>query len=131
MPAPSTLHFYAGSGFARPGLYPDLDAYFAELAAIYRAEIADIVRAGGRYIQLDEVALAMLCDPMVRELVRSDGLDPTRLIALYVESAPSRRPWSRSTCCGGVSTRRPVTSISIASESARSAVSPARWRETR
>ncbi|MGD9886040.1 MAG: cobalamin-independent methionine synthase II family protein [Reyranella sp.] len=86
MPAPSTLHFYAGSGFARPGLYPDLDAYFAELAAIYRAEIADIARAGGRYIQFDEVALAMLCDPTVRELVRADGLDPTRLITLYVEA---------------------------------------------
>ena len=86
MPAPSTLHFYAGRGFARPGLYPDLDAYFAELTAIYRAEIADIARAGGRYIQFDEVALAMLCDPQVRELVQSDGLDPTRLVELYVEA---------------------------------------------
>lgn len=95
LPAPSTLHFYAGSGFARPGLYQDLDAYFAELAAIYRAEIADIARAGGRYIQFDEVALAMLCDPTVRELVRSDGFDPQRLVTLYVEalnSAMERAP---------------------------------------
>lgn len=86
MPAPSTLHFYAGSAFARPGLYRDLDTYFAELAAIYRAEIADIAKAGGRYIQFDEVALAMLCDPTVRDMVRADGLDPAALVTRYVDA---------------------------------------------
>ena len=86
MPAPSTLHFYAGSGFAKPGLYRDLDAYFADLAGIYRAEIADIARAGGHYIQFDEVALVMLCDPTVRELVRADGLDPAALVSRYVDA---------------------------------------------
>jgi 5-methyltetrahydropteroyltriglutamate--homocysteine methyltransferase len=86
LPAPSTLHFYAGSGFARPGLYPDVADYLADLAAIYRAEIADIVHAGGRYIQFDEVALAMLCDSTVRELARADGLDPDTLVTLYVDA---------------------------------------------
>ena len=86
LPAPSTLHFYAGSGFAKPGLYPDVAVYFADLAKVYRAEIADIARAGGRYIQFDEVALAMLCDPTVRELAQADGLYPASLVTLYVDA---------------------------------------------
>ncbi len=60
--------------------------FFRDLAAIYRAEIADLAAAGCRYIQLDEVALAMLFDPAVRERVTADGKLPARLAELYVEA---------------------------------------------
>ena len=86
MPSPSTMHFWRGRDYAEPGLYPDLPQFFADLAAVYRAEIADLARAGCRYVQLDEVALAMLCDPAARERVTADGSDPDMLAGLYVDA---------------------------------------------
>jgi 5-methyltetrahydropteroyltriglutamate--homocysteine methyltransferase len=84
LPAPSTMHFWRGSGYAAPGVYDSVEKFFGDLAKVYRAEIADLAAAGCRYIQLDEVALAMLCDPAVRQRVTADGNDPAQLIALYV-----------------------------------------------
>ena len=62
-----------------PGVYNSPGDFFRDLAAIYRAEIADLAAAGCRYIQLDEVALALLFDPAVRERVTVDGNVPARL----------------------------------------------------
>jgi 5-methyltetrahydropteroyltriglutamate--homocysteine methyltransferase len=86
LPAPSTMHFWRGTGYAAPGVYDSAEKFFRDLAAVYRAEIAALAAAGCRYIQLDEVALAMLCDPVVRQRVAADGNDPARLTGLYVEA---------------------------------------------
>lgn len=86
MPSPSTLHFWRGTQFAEPGLYPDDESFFADLATVFREEIADLYAAGGRYAQLDEVPLAMLCDPGIRTRVRAQGVDPERLVTLYVDA---------------------------------------------
>jgi 5-methyltetrahydropteroyltriglutamate--homocysteine methyltransferase len=86
LPAPSTMHFWRGSGYAAPGVYDSAKKFFRDIATIYRAEIADLAAAGCHYIQLDEVALAMLCDPAVRQRVAADGNDPARLIPLYAEA---------------------------------------------
>ena len=86
MPAPSTMHFWRGTQYADPGLYADPAEFFRDLGQIYRQEIADLAAAGCRYVQLDEVALAMLCDPSVREKVTADGNDPARLVEFYVDA---------------------------------------------
>ncbi len=86
MPSPSTMHFHRGSRYAEPGVYADARAFFVDLGRVYRQEIADLAAAGCRYVQLDEVAIAMLCDAHVREKVRSDGQDPERLVELYVDA---------------------------------------------
>ncbi len=86
LPAPSSMHFWRGTAYAAPGLYESPRAFFRDLAKIYRAEIADLAAAGCLYIQLDEVALAMLCDPTVRGQVAADGGDVAELIDLYVEA---------------------------------------------
>ena len=86
LPAPSTMHLWRGSDYAAPGVYSRPRDFFRDLAQIYRAEIADLAAAGCRYIQLDEVALAMLCDPAIRARVSADGSDPHQLINLYVEA---------------------------------------------
>ena len=86
MPAPSTMHLYRFSDFAAPGLYRDADEFFVELGRIYQQEIADLAAAGAQYVQLDEVALAMLCDPAARARVSAGGQDPERLVDLYVEA---------------------------------------------
>jgi 5-methyltetrahydropteroyltriglutamate--homocysteine methyltransferase len=84
MPAPSTMHFYRCGDFADSEVYADAESFFADLAQIYREEIADLAAAGCRYIQLDEVAVAMLCDPVIREKVAASGQDPDRLVDLYI-----------------------------------------------
>ena len=84
LPAPSTMHFYAGRHFADPKIYADAATFFADLTAIYRQEIAALIKAGCRYVQLDEVAIAMLCDERVRAQVTSEGQDPDGLVEMYI-----------------------------------------------
>jgi 5-methyltetrahydropteroyltriglutamate--homocysteine methyltransferase len=86
MPAPSTMHLWRGRRFADPAAYTDAREFFADLGKVYQAEIADLAAAGARYVQLDEVGLAMLCDPAARERVAADGNDPEQLVDLYVDA---------------------------------------------
>jgi 5-methyltetrahydropteroyltriglutamate--homocysteine methyltransferase len=86
MPAPSTMHFYRCTDFADASVYADARSFFADLTKIYREEIADLARAGCRYVQLDEVAVAMLCDPAIRAKVEAAGQDPDKLVDLYIEA---------------------------------------------
>ncbi|HML07792.1 MAG TPA: 5-methyltetrahydropteroyltriglutamate--homocysteine S-methyltransferase [Xanthobacteraceae bacterium] len=86
LPSPSTMHFYRCTDFADPAAYRDAESLFADLAGIYRAEIAALAAAGCRYIQLDEVALALLCDPDIRAKVEATGEKADRLVDLYVQS---------------------------------------------
>jgi 5-methyltetrahydropteroyltriglutamate--homocysteine methyltransferase len=85
LPSPSTMHFWRGRQWADdPGVYASPEAFFADLGRAYREEIAELAAAGAQYVQLDEVALAMLCDPSARAKVQADGQDPERLVDLYV-----------------------------------------------
>jgi 5-methyltetrahydropteroyltriglutamate--homocysteine methyltransferase len=86
MPAPSTMHFYRCTDFAVSAVYADARAFFADLAAIYREEIAELAKSGCRYIQLDEVAVAMLCDPAIRDRVAAAGQKPDELVDLYIDA---------------------------------------------
>jgi 5-methyltetrahydropteroyltriglutamate--homocysteine methyltransferase len=86
LPSPSTMHFYRGSRYADRGLYDSPRDFFADLARVYRDELNDLASAGARYVQLDEVALAMLCDPAVREKVKRDRQKPDELVDLYIEA---------------------------------------------
>jgi 5-methyltetrahydropteroyltriglutamate--homocysteine methyltransferase len=85
LPTPSAFHFFRFQAPADRAVYPDEDRYWDDLVAVYRAEIAALGAAGCRYLQLDEVPLAMLCDPSIREQVRALGGDPERLTATYIE----------------------------------------------
>ncbi|MGQ0510730.1 MAG: 5-methyltetrahydropteroyltriglutamate--homocysteine S-methyltransferase [Betaproteobacteria bacterium] len=86
MPAPSTMHLYRFSDWGARSAYEDPRAFFADLGKVYQAEIADLHQAGCRYVQLDEVALAMLCDPALQSKVRAGGGDPDALVDLYVDA---------------------------------------------
>jgi 5-methyltetrahydropteroyltriglutamate--homocysteine methyltransferase len=86
LPAPSTMHFYRCSDYADRSVYPGDAEFFADLARIFREEIAALAKAGCRYIQLDEVAVALLCDPGIRDQVAGTGSDPDALVGLYIDS---------------------------------------------
>jgi len=83
IPAPSTLHFRQGRTSISKEIYPDLDGFFADLAATYRTAIRAFYDAGCRYLQLDDTAWSMICDPKEREHSRERGDDPDSLPARY------------------------------------------------
>ena len=86
LPAPSTMHFYRCNDFTDRAAYADADAFFADLAKVFRQEIAELAKAGCHYVQLDEVAVALLCDPVIRDEIKRSGSDPDALVGLYIKS---------------------------------------------
>jgi methionine synthase II (cobalamin-independent) len=85
LPAPSTMHFLRFSDFAERGAYADVETFFADLVAVFAQEIADLVAAGCRYLQIDEIAVALLCDPTIRDRLAGAGGDPDALIERYID----------------------------------------------
>ncbi len=76
IPSPTVMHFRGGREAIDSAAYPDLADFYDDLARLYREEIADFARAGCRYLQIDEVNLAYLCDPELRKQVANIGEDP-------------------------------------------------------
>jgi 5-methyltetrahydropteroyltriglutamate--homocysteine methyltransferase len=64
-------------------VYPDRDELFADLGAAYRAAVRAFAAAGCRYLQLDEVFIAMLCDAKYRDKMVARGDDPDELLQRY------------------------------------------------
>jgi 5-methyltetrahydropteroyltriglutamate--homocysteine methyltransferase len=101
IPSPTMLHFRGGRGAISKEAYPDLDAFYADVAAAYRAELASLYAAGCRYVQLDDTNLAYLCDTKMREGARSRGDDPDALPRRYaalINDAIRDRPADMSAC---------------------------------
>jgi len=86
LPSPSTMHFYRCNDFADKAVYPDAKSFFADLGKIFKQEIGELAKAGCSYIQLDEVAVALLCDPGIRQQIAASGSDPDQLVDLYIGS---------------------------------------------
>src|SRR5262249_32771940 len=73
IPAPSTLHSRQGRAAISQQVYPDLDVFFDDFANAYRAVIRAFYDAGCRYLQLDDTAWSMLCDPNERVQSKKRG----------------------------------------------------------
>src|SRR5690349_22293493 len=80
------MHFYRFNDWGERDLYRDAAAFFADLGKVYQQEIAELAAAGCGYVQLDEVAIAILCDPAAREKVKAMGEEPDRLVDLYIDA---------------------------------------------
>jgi methionine synthase II (cobalamin-independent) len=83
IPSPTTMHFRGGREAIDAKAYPDMGDFYADLARVYREEIHDLAQAGCRYLQIDEVNMAYLCDPELRAHVRNIGEDPETLPKTY------------------------------------------------
>jgi len=86
LPSPPTMHFWRGRAGIDAAAYEGPEAFFADLAQVYQEEIAALANLGCTYVQLDEVPLAMLCDPAVREQLAARGEDPAALVGLYIRA---------------------------------------------
>ena len=83
IPAPSAAY---GRPLPTPidrNIYPKLDAFFDDLGQAYKKAVRAFADAGCRYLQLDEVFIAMLCDPKYRQQMKDRGDDPEKLGELY------------------------------------------------
>jgi 5-methyltetrahydropteroyltriglutamate--homocysteine methyltransferase len=85
MPSPAMLHARADRASLRK-VYPDVDEFWADLTKAYREEIADLYKAGCRYLQIDDTTIAMMGDPKVQEQFRKLGDEPKKDTAMYAEA---------------------------------------------
>jgi 5-methyltetrahydropteroyltriglutamate--homocysteine methyltransferase len=84
LPAPSANHFFSGDRSLAGSPYSTRQAYMDDVTAIYRQEVADLAKLGCTYLQIDEVPIAVLCDPNNHAIVRERGEDPDSLINGYI-----------------------------------------------
>jgi 5-methyltetrahydropteroyltriglutamate--homocysteine methyltransferase len=86
IPSPTVNHFFTGDkGLANSPYAGDRKRYLADIAAIYRQEIAMLAELGCKYLQIDEVPLAVLCDPKNQAIVEARGENAQKLIDDYID----------------------------------------------
>jgi 5-methyltetrahydropteroyltriglutamate--homocysteine methyltransferase len=85
IPSPSMLHLRGGRAAVSREAYPDLDAFWDDVAAAYRTAIGHLADAGCKYLQLDDITFAYLCDPKIRDNCRANGDDPDALPRRYAQ----------------------------------------------
>jgi 5-methyltetrahydropteroyltriglutamate--homocysteine methyltransferase len=83
IPSPSSLHFRYGRDAVPESIYPSMADFYRDLGETYRKVVHAFAEAGCRYLQLDEVNLAYLCDPSLRKMIAERGEDPAALPAIY------------------------------------------------
>ena len=86
VPGPSMAHFRAGREGISFSVYPDLAEFWDDLAAAYRAELADLVQQGCSYLQLDDISYAYLCDDNIRDSMQARGDDADELALIYANA---------------------------------------------
>jgi 5-methyltetrahydropteroyltriglutamate--homocysteine methyltransferase len=83
IPSPTSVHFRYGRDAVPEAIYPKMDDFYHDLGQAYRKAVRAFDDAGCRYLQLDEVNLAYLCDPALCQRVRDRGEDPDALPGIY------------------------------------------------
>jgi len=81
IPAPSALYSRSGREMVGEDVYRSLDEFFDDLGIAYSKAVSAFAAAGCRYLQLDEVYIALWCDPEHRKMLKDRGDDPDRLLA--------------------------------------------------
>lgn len=95
IPGPAMIHLRAGREAVDEDAYSGMGEFWADWVAAYRAEVAALHEAGCRYLQIDDVSLAYLCDEKMRAAFRERGDDPDKLAAFYtglINQAVGERP---------------------------------------
>jgi 5-methyltetrahydropteroyltriglutamate--homocysteine methyltransferase len=101
LPSPAANHFYAGDRSFAGSPYKSRRDFFAAVTEIYRQEIADLAATGCTYLQIDEVPIAVLCDPKNQTIVKARGEDPDALVDDYIAAindAVRGRPAGMTVC---------------------------------
>jgi 5-methyltetrahydropteroyltriglutamate--homocysteine methyltransferase len=83
IPGPSMLHYRGGRKMMNMGVYPNMDDFYADVGKAYNKAVHAFYDAGCRYLQLDDISFAYLCDPDQREMLRQRGDDPEKQPEIY------------------------------------------------
>jgi 5-methyltetrahydropteroyltriglutamate--homocysteine methyltransferase len=86
LPTPSVTHFFRGRKQIDENLYPTIEGYLADVTRLYREEVADLAARGCKYLQMDEVPLALLADDNIKSIVKQRGEDPDKIVDLYIDA---------------------------------------------
>ncbi len=85
IPSPSVLHFRLEDDVRRRA-YPDIDAFFDDVADAYAKAIRAFHDAGCRYLQLDDTVWAYLCSDVELAKARERGLETEGLHGQYAHT---------------------------------------------
>jgi len=84
IPGPSAVHFRVAHEDIGPAEYAgDTEAFTHAIAQTYRKAVQAFYDAGCRYLQMDDIFFAYLCDPRHRAAREAAGEDPDWLIDRY------------------------------------------------
>ena len=84
IPSPNMVHYRGGPASIDPGVYPDIEEFWADLAAAYADEVARLAALGCTYLQFDDTSLAYLNDPAQRAEIAARGEDADHLHLRYI-----------------------------------------------
>jgi 5-methyltetrahydropteroyltriglutamate--homocysteine methyltransferase len=101
IPSPSMLHYRGGRAAIDETAYPEMEAFWHDLAEVYAKEIAGLAAQGCTYLQLDDTSLAYLNDPNQRAYVTGIGGDgDTQHLTniRLINQALARKPAGMTVC---------------------------------
>jgi len=79
IPSPNMMHLRSGRAAIDPAIYPDMESFWSDLACVYVEELQELTKLGCTYLQLDDITLAYLGDPVQREIITKTGGDGEHL----------------------------------------------------
>ena len=85
IPGPSCCHFRTAAPDIKPAEYTDLDVLFADITTTYAKAVKAFYAAGCRYLQMDDIFFAYLCDSRIRAEKKAQGQDPDWLVNQYAQ----------------------------------------------
>src|SRR5262249_24145774 len=89
IPSPNMVHYRGGPASIDPKIYPDIEGFWADLAAAYADEVARLAALGCTYLQFDDTSLAYLNDPAQRAQIAAPG---EHAEPLHLRSIPQATP---------------------------------------
>ena len=84
IPSPNMVHYRGGPAAIDPAVYPDIEEFWADLAAAYADEVTRLGEMGCTYLQFDDTSLAYLNDPAQRAEIAARGEDAEHLHLRYI-----------------------------------------------
>ena len=85
IPGPSVVHYRTAQKDIHVPEYEDIEALLDDITRVYAKAVRAFYDAGCRYLQMDDIYFAYLCDPKQREMKAKEGLDPDWLIGRYAK----------------------------------------------
>ena len=85
IPSPNMVHYRGGPAMLDPGVYPDIEPFWSDVAAAYADEVQRLAALGCTYLQFDDTSLAYLNDPSQRAEIAERGEDAEHMHLRYIK----------------------------------------------